>query len=277
MDPVSLKDIRCGRDLSHQAQLTLCAKWREAQSAEEKAAYARQLVEANVKYIIKFSRRYNVSYRPLLVSAGVNGVLYALERFDPSAGVVFLTFAHYTIRKFMDQEMEAHRLVRLPSHVLSSIGRVKKARALIRIERGITEPTVEEIAEQAKLTPQQVQKLIDVDQSPLSLNNYLDGEDEAGEDFKDNVVDVAASVEETVLRRFDHDKLIRALEILTPLELRVLILRYGLLDGDKLSLVEAGKVLRMSREGIRAAQMRALKKLRQYISQNGWAIEDLSA
>lgn len=257
---------RCEGEVSQAQQLEWVRKWQSFDSTgAEREECVLMLALANWKYIVKLGNRYHGLTDESLLSAGIDGLIEALERFDCASGNTFLTFAHYRMLRRIRMAANAYRPVYIPSWVLDKINKLKKAYAEIKRRTTISDPTVEELSTETGFPVEVVTELIRAEAPVLSLDTPIDDTD--GFSHLENIVDPDLSVEDTVIKREELAQLCHAYEKagLTRFELDVLICRYGLWGMPELSLVEAGKKLGKSREGIRAAQLRALRKLRDYI------------
>ncbi len=257
---------RCEGEVSQAEQLEWVRQWQNFQSTgEERETCVLKLALANWKYIAKLGSRYRSLTDESLLSAGIEGMVEALERFDCTSECTFLTFAHYRILRSIRLAANEYRPIRIPGWAVDKIGKLNKARAEIKRRTTISVPTVEELASETGFSTETIVSLMDAEAPVLPLDAPIDGETD-GYSHLENIVDPGQSVDDAVFERAEMSQLIQALERarLTEFEQDVLIYRYGLWGVPKLSLKETGKKLGRSREGIRAVQLRAVRKLREY-------------
>ncbi len=253
-----------------------------------------KLVESNLRFVISVAKQYIGYGLPLseLIAAGNLGLLEAVKRFDPDRDVKFISYAVWWIRQAIMQALSQQTgAVRIPlkqSHLISRISNVYNE--LIRqLER---EPTPEEVAEKLskdiiakelskelgrqpteteieeafkkegyKISPQEVEKCLQVCRIPLSLDVPVgDNEDTFFIDFLTK--HGTAEVEETIVREAMSKEIYDILEKLPEKERKVIELRFGLRGGEPKTLREIGEIMGVSRERVRQLETRALRKLR---------------
>lgn len=235
-----------------------------ARRVEQGDLMAREiLVNSNVRLVAAVARRYMGRGLSLedMMQEGIIGLLRAIDKFDYSRGYRFSTYATHWIRQAICRAIANQaRTIRLPSHAVDAIGRLRKAQETLSRQLGRS-PTCCELAAETAIPERVVEKLIDCAPAPLSLDAPVraDGQDLIGDlvagDSECNLLDSA-------MHSIARDELFAALGSLLPRERQVLVLRYGLLDNVPRTLQETGRALRMTRERARQIEAQALAKLR---------------
>jgi RNA polymerase primary sigma factor len=216
---------------------------------------------------MSIARRYtckSLSFEDL-VQEGIIGLLEAINKFDGDRGNRFSTYATYWIRQSIVRAIEKQdRLIRLPVYGCDAARKLERAQRAF-VDRQGRQPTLEELAQETGFPPRLVKALHQLGPEPLSLDAMVGvGEDTSfGELMSD---ENAASPEQRALSALDREALLDKVRTLEPKEQLVIEKRFGLLDGRIHTLKEIAEQLKMSREGVRHVQTRALRKLRLAIS-----------
>jgi RNA polymerase primary sigma factor len=238
-------------------------------------AAAERLVTANLRFVISYVKKYQGRGLNLaeLVCIGNEGLLKAVKKFDPDKGVKFISYAVWWIRQTVLQALaEQTRSVRIPLNQNSNLVKLSRTETALTQKLGRT-PTDREIAEEMEEPVETVRALRRVASAELSLDAPLDksdrdsasfGERFAGMDEEEIEEDVEAQARREFLERMFE-------EYLTERERKILVLYYGLDDGEEMTLEQIGELLGVTRERIRQIRNRAFEKLRQ--SPDGRALE----
>ena len=258
-DPLKLyvRQIGSGPLLTREEERELA---RRKDAGDETAR--QRLIESNLRLVMSVARNYARADVPLLdlIQEGNLGLMRAVEKFDYKLGYKLSTYATWWIRQAITRALvDQGRTIRLPLHVADEVRRLLRTRRQLA-QKLNREPTLSELAAEAKQAESRVQELLELIETPVSLETPVgDGESL----FGDLLEDARASAPlELTADRARAKELVEALGTLEPRLRRVVTLRFGLEGGKPYTLDEIGADVGVTRERVRQLETRALRQLR---------------
>ncbi len=221
------------------------------------------LIRANSRLVISVAKKYIGRGVPFLdlIQEGNIGLIRASNKFDYKRGHKFSTYATWWIRQAVTRAIaDQSRTIRVPVHMGDQINK------MLRISHQLTQrlgrnPTPEELAAEMEIPVRKVEQMLDVARRPLSLEMPTDDEEESTlGDFVEDTESPAPPDEVSAFML--RDLLIEILADLPPREVKILQMRYGLLDGQTYTLEQVGKKMGVTRERVRQIEAQALSRLR---------------
>jgi RNA polymerase primary sigma factor len=237
---------------------------REHERIQRHAAEARnQMVHANLRLVISVAKNFRNRGLPMedLVEEGNVGLMNAVDRFDPSVGSRFSTYASYWIDQAIRRAVQnATQMIHIPSYLMEQIGSMRLAMRALEEKLG-RPPSIDEIAHHMRTSPR---KAAAISQACPTQSTPADD----GTSVTDTLPDTRMpQPHDAVFSKSDADFVSKMLSRITDREARVLKMRYGLSDGKRMTLKQIGEAVGLTRERVRQIEKEAKRKLEEYVKE----------
>jgi RNA polymerase primary sigma factor len=229
---------------------------------EEYEQAKRDLSGGNLRLVVSIAKKYRnrgLSFLDI-IQEGNTGLMRAVDKYEYKRGYKFSTYATWWIRQAITRAIADHaRTIRIPVHMIETMSKLRNISKGLLQDLG-REPTIEEIAEQAKMPTSEVRRVMKISRHPISLDRPVgESEDSYFGDFIED--ESVESPTDQATQDMLRTRIEQVLKTLTYREREIIKLRYGIGDGYTYTLEEVGRIFKVTRERVRQVEAKALRKL----------------
>ena len=235
----------------------------KAKNGDKKAR--EKLINANLRFVVSVAKKFRGQGMPLedLINEGNIGLITAVDKFEPEKGYHFISYAVWWVRQAILKALaEQSRPVRLPLNRSNELIQIVRAKNDLIHNKGISDPTVDEIAAASGLDVTLVKNLLEVTRDMISFDSPIKGDEEGDSSYFDFVEDKSQSPEDYVVNHMMEKDVRGLLSVLGDKERDIIEKRYGFNGNEPMSLKAIGDEYNLTKERIRQIEKAALQKLR---------------
>ncbi|MGN0830754.1 MAG: RNA polymerase sigma factor RpoD/SigA [Candidatus Ornithospirochaeta sp.] len=235
----------------------------KAKNGDKKAR--EKLINANLRFVVSVAKKFRGQGMPLedLINEGNIGLMTAVDKFEPEKGYHFISYAVWWVRQAILKALaEQSRPVRLPLNRSNELIQIVRAKNDLIHNKGISDPTVDEIAAASGLDVTLVKNLLEVTRDMISFDSPIKGDEEGDSSYFDFVEDKSQSPEDDVVNHMMEKDVRGLLSVLGDKERDIIEKRYGFNGNEPMSLKAIGDEYNLTKERIRQIEKAALQKLR---------------
>ena len=235
----------------------------KAKNGDKKAR--EKLINANLRFVVSVAKKFRGQGMPLedLINEGNIGLMTAVDKFEPEKGYHFISYAVWRVRQAILKALaEQSRPVRLPLNRSNELIQIVRAKNDLIHNKGISDPTVDEIAAASGLDVTLVKNLLEVTRDMISFDSPIKGDEEGDSSYFDFVEDKSQSPEDDVVNHMMEKDVRGLLSVLGDKERDIIEKRYGFNGNEPMSLKAIGDEYNLTKERIRQIEKAALQKLR---------------
>ena len=235
----------------------------KAKNGDKKAR--EKLINANLRFVVSVAKKFRGQGMPLedLINEGNIGLMTAVDKFEPEKGYHFISYAVWWVRQAILKALaEQSRPVRLPLNRSNELIQIVRAKNDLIHNKGISDPTVDEIAAASGLDVTLVKNLLEVTRDMISFDSPIKGDEEGDSSYFDFVEDKSQTPEEDVVNHMMEKDVRSLLGVLGDKERDIIEKRYGFNGREPMSLKAIGDEYNLTKERIRQIEKSALEKLR---------------
>jgi len=229
---------------------------------DEYESAKRDLSGGNLRLVVSIAKKYRnrgLSFLDI-IQEGNTGLMRAVDKYEYKRGYKFSTYATWWIRQAITRAIADHaRTIRIPVHMIETMSKLRNIAKNLLQKLG-REPTIEEIAEEAKMPVSEARRVMKISRHPISLDRPV-GESEDSY-FGDFIEDESAdNPSDSATQDMLRQRIEQVLKTLTYREREIIKLRYGIGDGYTYTLEEVGRIFKVTRERVRQVEAKAIRKL----------------